>query len=128
MNLLSGVLFDAEVWLDNTSFKTTMVRLSRQFGPILTNFFLSCKLKSHDCDNIWFPHDGTTCHNSALLLEKFPRCLISRLDNINRDRAIWSRWTFLCLAICKKPCLCGWTFNSGKLENRINESKFIFKT
>ena len=57
-----------------------------RYRAIITNF-LWPELNGMDVEDVWFQHDGTTCHSAnatmALLNEKFPGRIISRNNEAN---------------------------------------------
>lgn len=59
---------------------------SDRYGRMLTDYFWR-EIENYDLENMWFQQDGTTSHttqtNRALLQEKFPGRVISRLSDVN---------------------------------------------
>ncbi|GFX27045.1 putative DD41D transposase [Trichonephila clavipes] len=57
-----------------------------RYRTMITNFFIP-ELNNHDVQELWFQHDGATCHTARatidLLKDTFGDCLISRFGPVN---------------------------------------------
>ena len=68
----------------------------------MLNEFLFIKIEEEDIDNIWFQHDGTTCHTAEATLDVLRPALkiaLSAAELMSLGHlgvAIWHHWTIIC--------------------------------
>ena len=104
-----SALFGPKVWLNLTSSKATMERLSPSIRSVMVIWYL--------WRIWWFQQDRATFHttraNIALLQGTFPSRIISRRGDINWPlRSCNLKPLDFFVRLRERPCLCRYSFNS----------------